>query len=98
MLQIILLQPFHKVVNPLHLLRDVDALRTVGRTLVAPDAMAGLAELRHAAVIVHKECTTGASVVLILSVAGHISLVDALVIMQEDGGDVYSVSGKATRL
>ena len=46
-LQIILFQPLHKVVYPLHLLGDVDALRTVGRALVASDAMAGLAETGH---------------------------------------------------
>jgi hypothetical protein len=66
-LQIILLQPFHKVVNPLHLLGDVDALRTVGRTLVAPDTVVGLAELRHAAVVTDKESAAGTAVVLVLT-------------------------------
>lgn len=85
------------MVNPLHLLRDVDALRTVGRTLVAPDTVAGLAELRHAAVVTDKESAAGTAVVL-LTAAGHIPLVDALVVMQQDGGYVYSVRARHTIL
>lgn len=92
-----MLQPFYKMVNPLHLLRDVDALRTVGRTLVAPDTVAGLAELRHAAVVTDKESAAGTAVVL-LTAAGHIPLVDALVVMQQDGGYVYSVRTRHTIL
>lgn len=86
------------MVNPLHLLRDVDALRTVGRTLVAPDTVAGLAELRHAAVVTDKESAAGTAVVLVLTAAGHIPLVDTFVVMQQDGGYVYSVRTRHTIL
>lgn len=86
------------MVNPLHLLGDVDALRTVGRTLVAPDAVAGLAELRHAAVVTDKESAAGTAVVLVLTAAGHIPLVDTFVVMQQDGGYVYSVRTRHTIL
>ena len=86
------------MVNPLHLLGDVDALRTVGRTLVAPDAVAGLAELRHAAVVTDKESAAGTPVVLVLTAAGHIPLVDTFVVMQQDGGYAYSVRTRHTIL
>ena len=79
------------MVNPLHLFRDVNALRTVWRALVASDAMAGLAELRHAAVVTDKESAASAAVVLVLTVTGHIPLVDTFVVMQQDGGYVYPV-------
>ena len=79
------------MVDALHLLRDVDALRTVGRTLVAPDTVVGLAELRHTAVVTDKESAAGTAVVLVLSVTGHIPLIDTFVVMQEDGRYVYPV-------
>ena len=97
-LQIILFQPLHKVVYPLHLLGDVDALRTVGRALVASDAMAGLAETGHTAVITYEERTTGTAVVLILTVTGHIPLVDTFIIMQQDGRNVDAVRARHTIL
>ena len=78
--------------------RNVNALRAVGATLVAPDAMAGLTEFRHVAVITYKVGATGTAVVLVLRAFGNVSFVQAFVVVQQDGRDVYPVGARHTIL
>lgn len=80
----VLLQPLHIRIDAVHLSGNVDALRTMGHAPLAADAMVGLAQLRHAAVIPDEERTAGFAVILILRF-GHISLVDAFVVMGKYG-------------
>ena len=69
----------------------IDALRTVRVALVASCTMACLAELRYAAVITDEEGAAGFAIVLIPAAFGYIALVDAAVVMQQNGGNVQSV-------
>ena len=52
-LQFVLLQPLDVGVYAVQLGGYVDALRAMGATLATPDAVAGLAQLGHAAVVAH---------------------------------------------
>ena len=54
-------------------------------TLVAPDTMVCLAQLGYATVISHQERTARLAVVLVLLVLGYVTLVDALVVVKQDG-------------
>ena len=53
--------------------------------------MACLAELRYATVITDEEGAAGFAIVLIPATFGYIALVDAAVVMQQNGGNVQSV-------
>ena len=53
--------------------------------------MACLAELRYAAVITDEEGAAGFAIVLIPAAFGYIALVDAAVVMQQNGGNVQSI-------
>ena len=59
--------------------------------LVASCTMACLAELRYATVITDEEGAAGFAIVLIPATFGYIALVDAAVVMQQNGGNVQSV-------
>ena len=69
------------MIDALHLLRDVDTLRAIGRTLIAPDAMAGLPQSWYTAVITNQESLSCLVVIFIMSVSWHISLIDTFIIM-----------------
>lgn len=75
----------------MQLVGDLNALRTVRHTLSTAYAVAGLTELGDGAVVAHKEGTSGSPVLVVLCLVRHVALVDAFVVMSEDGGDVYSV-------
>ena len=59
--------------------------------MVASCTMACLAELRYATVITDEEGAAGFAIVLIPAAFGYIALVDAAVVMQQNGGNVQSV-------
>ena len=61
--------------------RYIDGLRAVGRALVTADAMVGLAQTWHTAVITHKESPPGPGIILRLPVLGYVSLIDTFSIM-----------------
>ena len=84
-------QPLHEGIDTLHLLRYVYTLRTMRIALAAAYAMAGLAQPGHTAVIADKECTTGLPVMPVALAAGHVPLIDALVVVEQDSGDVQPV-------
>lgn len=66
-------------------------MRTVRVALVASCTMACLAELRYATVITDEEGAASFAIVLIPAAFGYIALVDAAVVMQQNGGNVQSV-------
>ena len=59
--------------------------------LSAPDAVVGLAQFGHTAVVSHQEGTACLAVVLVLAAFGHIALVHTLVVVQQDGRNVYAI-------
>lgn len=93
------LQLFHKVVDALQFARNVDALGTMLYTTATTDAVTGLTQTRHRAVITDEEGTTSFAELLQVIVRHlffvvnlhHIALVDTLVVMQQDGRDVEAI-------
>ena len=53
--------------------------------------MVGLAQAGHAAVVAHQEGPPGLAVVLVLRTLGHVSLVDAAVVVQQHARYVYAI-------
>ena len=86
-----MLQRFDKAVYFLHFLRDADALGTMYGALSAVYTVVGLTKTRYTAIITHKESLPCAAVILILQTFGNIALVDALVIVRKDSGNVDAV-------
>lgn len=86
-----LFELLHEMVNPLHLGRNIDALRAVVHALVAAYAMVCLTKTRHTAVIPHEKRTAGLPVVLILLRCRHIAPIDALVAVGKYSRDVQAV-------
>ena len=72
-------------------LRYVDALWAMGVALLAPDAMAGLTQLGHAPVITDQVGTPGLAVVLVARALGDVALVHALIVVQQDRGNVDAI-------
>ena len=70
--------------------RDVDRLRTVGRTLVTTDAVACLTQTGDGAVIAYEESPARLAVFVAVVSLGDIALIDTLVVVQEYGRDVQS--------
>ena len=95
-----LLQCFHKPVYFLQFRRDVDALRTVRVALAATGATVGLAETGNTAVIAYQEGAACLAVILVLAVLRHVALVDAAVVVQQDGWNIqptaYSICSRCT--
>ena len=60
-------------------------------TLVAANAVVGLAQLRYTAVVSDKEGSSSLAVVLVLATLGYISLIYTFVIVQKYSRNVYSV-------
>ena len=75
-------------------LGNVYPLRTMMVALSAPDAMVGLAQLGHTTVITHQEGTASLAVVLVLTAFWHIAFVHALVVVQQDGRNVYAIGAR----
>ena len=69
-------------------------MRAVRGALVASGAMAGLTKFRSAAVIADEEGPAGFAVVLVLTAFGDIALIDASVVVQQNGRDVQSVGAR----
>ena len=86
-----MLQGFHKPVDAVHLLRDVDALRTFLNADAAIRAMVGLAELGHGTVVANEEGTAKLPIVGLHGADGHAVFVDTFVEVQEDAGDVDAI-------
>lgn len=74
-------QRLDKGVDAVKLGRYIDGLRAVWRALVTADAMVGLAQTWHTAVISHKESPPGPGIILRLPVLGYVSLIDTFIIM-----------------
>lgn len=91
-----LLQRFHKSVYLLQFRRDVDALRTVRVALAATGAAVGLAETGNTAVIAYQEGAACLAVILVLAVLRHVALVDAAVVVQQDGWNIQSIGARHT--
>ena len=79
------------MVYALHLLGNVDALRAVYVALPATDAVVGLPETRHAAVVPHQERPTRLTVTLALRRGDDVALVHTLVVMQQHRRNVNAV-------
>ena len=73
-----------------HLLRDIDALRTMANASATPYAVICLSQARHAAVVANKKFAAQLGIVL---AAGHgqASLVLAFVVVNKYGRDVDAV-------
>ena len=91
-----LLQCFHKPVYFLQFRRDVDALRTVRVALAATGATVGLAETGNTAVIAYQEGAACLAVILVLAVLRHVALVDAAVVVQQDGWNIQPIGARHT--
>ena len=72
-------------------LRYVDALWAMGVALLAPDAIAGLTQLGHAPVITYQVGPASLTVVLVARAIGHVALVHALIVVQQDRGDIDAI-------
>ncbi len=86
-----------------HHLGDVDALRAMGHTMAATDAMAGLAKLGNGAVVADEEGPTATPVLgialALLRIAlyvGQVAVLNTFIIMREDGRDVQPVGAGHT--
>ena len=86
-----LLQIVHIVRDAVQFVWDVDALRAVRAALITSDAMVGLSQLRHAAVVAYEVSTTGTLVVFVLRVGDDVSLVEALIVVQQQCRDINSI-------
>ena len=91
-----LLQRFHKSVYLLQFRRDVDALRTVWVALATTGAAVGLAETGNTAVIAYQEGAACLAVILVLAVLRHVALVDAAVVVQQDGWNIQPIGARHT--
>ena len=98
LLQIILFQLLHKLIDSCELLRDVDILRAMWITLSAVYAMIGLTKRRNRAVVTDEVDATCLLIVLSLLALWHITFVHASVIMGEDAWDVNAVRARHTIL
>ena len=82
------------MVYALHFLGNVDALRAVYVALPATDAVVGLPETRHAAVVPHQERPTRLTVTLALRRGDDVALVHTLVVMQQHRRDVDAIGAR----
>ncbi len=85
---------FDIVVDTFHLPGNLDALGAMLHTLAAPDAVVGLTQLGHAAVIANEEGLAGAGVIRVVAVAGEITLGDTLVVVGEHTGDIDAIGAR----
>lgn len=84
-------EAFHIGIDAMQLAGDVDTLRAVGTAPVAAYAMTRLAKLGHTAVVAHKEGPACAAIALVLRRQWHIALVEAFVIVPENGRYIKAV-------
>ena len=98
LLQIILFQLLHKLIDSCELLRDVDILRTMRITLSAVDAMVSLTKCRNRAVVADEVYATCLLVVLRFLALWHITLVHSLGVVGEDAWDVNTIRARHTIL
>ena len=90
-LQFVLLQLFHQSVYTVKLLGDVYLLRTMGDTLAATYAVAGLPERGYRTVIPHQKSTASLAVIGRLAPFGHVAFIDTTGGLQQYRGDVYPI-------
>ena len=96
LLQIILLQLLHKLIDSGELLWNVDILRTMWITLTAIYAMVCLAKRRDRAVVADEVDAASLLIVRCLFALWHVTLVHALVIVVKDARDVNAVRARHT--
>lgn len=84
----------YKAVDSGHFGRNVNLLWTVLNTFLTAYAVIGLTQTGHATVVAHKECLTRLAIVFGLSAFGHIALVDTLVVVRKDAGNVEAVGAR----
>ena len=90
-LQFLLLEFLHEVADAVQLIGYLDVLRTMLHALAATDAVVGLPELGHSTVVAHQEGAASLPIVGVLAAFGHIALVDALVVVEQDGRNINAV-------
>ena len=83
------LEFFNKCVYLVEFLRNVDALGTVRRALVASYAVVCLPQLRNSSVITDEKCAACLPVVLALGGSRDVALVETFVVMQQHSRNVY---------
>ena len=93
-LKAFLLQRFHKPVYLLQFRRDVDTLRTVRIALAATGATICLAETGDTTVIAYQESTACLAVILVLVALRYVALVDAAVVVQQDGWNIQPIGAR----
>ena len=91
-----MLELFDEVVDALEFARDVNLLWAVGDALAALDAVVGLAEFGHTAVVADEECSTSLCVVRRLLTLWHVAFVHAFIIMYKYGRDVEAIRARHT--
>ena len=67
-----------------------------GFALAATGAAVGLAETGNTAVIAYQEGAACLAVILVLAVLRHVALVDAAVVVQQDGWNIQSIGARHT--
>lgn len=78
-------------VDALQLLRNVDSLRAVRRTLVAADAVTRLPQFRNTAVVSDQVGPSGLPIIFVLCADRNIPLVEAFVVVQQDCRNIQPV-------
>ena len=91
-------QGLYKPVDTIHLLGDIDALRTFLHADATIGAMVGLTELGHRTVVTNEEGSTKFPIVRLHGADGHAVFVDAFVEMQKDAGNVDAIRTRHTIL
>ena len=79
------------IVDAVQFIRNVDALRTVRNTLVASDAVTGLTESWHTAVVAYQKCLTGFALILGLRIFRNVSFVHTFVIVEQYSRNVETI-------
>ena len=76
--------------------RNRYALRAVREACAAGDASVGLTKAWHTVVVAEEETAPCLAILGVSAVAGHIALVDAAVVVQQDGWNIQSIGARHT--
>ena len=82
---------FNERIDAVQFVRNLDALRAVGNTLSATDAVVCLTDFRHGTVVAYQIGTARLFVVLVLAAPRHIAFVDTFVVVEQNGRNVDTV-------
>lgn len=73
---------------------NINRLRAMRRTLVAPGTMVGLPQFGYTSVISYEKSTACFPIILILAAFRHISFIDTFIVMYQDGRNVNSIRAR----